>query len=157
MKTIVEIVLEWLIPGNDAPEEARTHLRPKVSLPWKEALTRPPAREHKGKKDDVWINTVNKLVQTIGTTPTQKVNSVYLMEDDRKLAPSFERYIRPSHVYCNDPIRQNSLENLIQCPSCINRNINHNHNHNHNNNNNNNNGGGGGNNMAIGTLFMLIV
>ena len=95
MKSIVESVLPWLIPGYDAPEEARTHLRPKVSIPWNEALARPPAREHKGKKDDVWIDTVNKLVQTIGTIPTQKVNSVYLMEDDRKLAPSFERYIRP--------------------------------------------------------------
>ena len=73
---------------DDASEEARAHLRPKVYVPWKESDDHPPVRGHVGNKDRVWKDTVDKLVRTIGTTQKQQVNSIYRMEDDRNLAPS---------------------------------------------------------------------
>ena len=132
MTTFIKRILSWILPPEDAQEAAREHLRENVYIANKESIDNPPARDHVGRKDGVWDNTVDNVIQMI-SSPSKKVNSIYRMDDNCPISPSIDWYLRPSHVFCHDPLRQNNLENEIKCPCCV---------------NNNNNG----NNLIIGTL-----
>ena len=123
MTTFIKRILSWILPPEDAQEAAREHLRENVYIANKESIDNPPARDHVGRKDGVWDNTVDKVIQMI-SSPSKKVNSIYRMDDNCPISPSIDWYLRPSHVFCHDPLRQNNLENEIKCPCCVNNNNN---------------------------------
>ena len=123
MTTFIKRILSWILPPEDVQEAAREHLRENVYIANKESIDNPPARDHVGRKDGVWDNTVDKVIQMI-SSPSKKVNSIYRMDDNCPISPSIDWYLRPSHVFCHDPLRQNNLENEIKCPCCVNNNNN---------------------------------
>ena len=97
MTTFVKKLLSWILPPEDAKEAAREHLRENVYIANKESIDNPPARDHVGRKDGVWDNTVDNVIQMI-SSPSKKVNSIYRMDDNCPISPSIDWYLRPSHV-----------------------------------------------------------
>ena len=120
MITAIARILSWILPPPGAPESKRAHLRKNLYIASNESIENPPVRDDVGRKDVVWDNTVNDVINKT----SNRVNSVYRMDDNCPIRPSIDWYLRPSHVFCHDPLRQNNLENEIKCSCCVNNNNN---------------------------------
>ena len=62
MITAIARILSWILPPPGAPESKRAHLRKNLYIASNESIENPPVRDDVGRKDVVWDNTVNDVI-----------------------------------------------------------------------------------------------